>query len=213
MLPDESFALCPGDPGDPAALRAANASHTFGPLPALRAGELMAFAGPRFRTELRAVKCPLTDPVSFALADGHELAAFPDVAGWSAEDTARRAVAEHRAWLLAGPAPIAGLRPDHSTAGVLAMLLTAARAAMFQESVAGGGMPELPVTLAETTRRLAERSEGAAAAGEDAFNGYRAFAMARTPPPQRTLDAMRALVEDLDAYAQIRSATVRACLP
>lgn len=211
-LPDESFALLRGDPGDPAALRAANAWHTFGLLPALRAGDLMVFAGPRSRTELRALECPLTDPVSFALVDGRELAAFPDLAGWSAEDSARRAVAEHGAWLRAAPAPIPGLRPTDSAGGVLAMLLSAARAALFQESVAGGGTPELPLTVTEVARRLAERSEGAAAAAEDALEGYRDFALLRTPPRRLTLDAMRAVVEGLPAYAQIRSATVRACL-
>jgi hypothetical protein len=160
----------------------------------------MVSTGSRQRTELRALKCPLSDPVSFAVADGRDTAAFPDVAGWSAKDSARRAVAEHRAWLQAPPAPVPGLRAQDAPGGVLAMLITAARAGLFHESVRTDATPELPLTLEETARRLADRSASDAAAVEDGFGRYREFALLRTPPPQATVDALRDVVEGLSAY-------------
>jgi hypothetical protein len=77
---------------------------------------------------------------------------------------------------------------------VLARLLTAARAALFLESVKTGA-PELPLTVAETARRLG---------GGDALEGYREFALRRTPPAPETLAALRALVHELPAYADDR---------
>ena len=44
-------------------------------------------------------QCEVTDPVSFALARGALVANFPNVPGFSIQDTARRALAEHAAWL------------------------------------------------------------------------------------------------------------------
>jgi hypothetical protein len=201
-LPDETFFVCPGEPSDPESLRAASATYDFGPLPVLRSGELMVSAGLlRWRTEMRALGCALSDPVSFAVADGRETAAFPNVAGWSAQDWARRAVAEHRAWLEAPPAPVPGLRPEYASAGILAMLLTAARAALFHESVCADAAPELPLTLEETVRRLAQRSARDTAAAEDALGAYRDFAPpGRIAPPQATVDALRTAVERMPAY-------------
>ncbi len=199
-LPDETFFLFPGDPSEPESLRAASDACGFGPLPVLRSDELMVSAGPRQRTRLRALKCALSDPVSFAVADGRETAAFPNVAGWSAQDSARRAVAEHRAWLQAPATPMTGLRPQDAPGGVLAMLLTAARAALFHESVCTDAAPELPLTLEETARRLAQRSASGAAAVEEALGRYREFALRRTPPPQATVDALREVIERLPVY-------------
>jgi predicted nucleotidyltransferase len=192
-LPDECFAPLPGDPGDPAVLGAAAASQLASPYPALRAGGLMVFPGLRWGTQLRAVKCSVTDPVSFALADGIPVARFPNVAGWSAHDTARRAVAEHRAWLR--------VEPD-AEGSTLAMLLTAARAGLFLDSVEDGGAPELPLTVTETARRLAARSAGAQTVAEEGLERYREFAVDRTRPPAGTLAAMRKLVLALPAYAE-----------
>jgi hypothetical protein len=149
----------------------------------------------------------VTDPVSFALAEGRAVADFPNVRGWSAQDGARRAVAEHAAWLRAAPAPVAGTEPREFAGGVLARLLTAARAALFLESVTGGGRPELPLTLTETARQLAARSEGAAAIAHDGLERYRAFAIHRTPPPPETLAAVRGLVHGLPGYAGDRRST------
>jgi hypothetical protein len=64
-LPDETFFLFPGDASRPETLVAAAAACAYGPLPVLRSDGLMVSAGlQRNRTGLRAVKCPLTDPVS-----------------------------------------------------------------------------------------------------------------------------------------------------
>jgi hypothetical protein len=191
-LADETFALRDGDPADPHDLAAAARASGFGPQPALRAGRLMVIPGPRWRTELRALKSPVSDPVSFALVEGRDSAQFPNVRGWSAADTARRALVEQRAWLEAGTPPPSGLPPSHAAGGILAMLFSAARAALFHESIARG-VPELPLTAAETARRLGERSS---AAGE-AFERYRAFAIEREPPPPATIDAFRRAVEEL----------------
>jgi hypothetical protein len=151
----------------------------------------MILPAPRSRTELRAVKSPVTDPVSFALADGAAVARFPDVHGWSARDTAQRAVAEHAAWLRAAPAPVPGTEPGEFAGSVLARLLTAARAGLFLESIENRA-PELPVTVTETARRVG---------AEQAVQDYREFAIDRTPPSPETLAEVRALVHELPAYA------------
>ena len=202
-LPDETFFLFPGDATNPESLGAATAVSPYGPLPVLRRDELMVSAGQRSRTELRALKCALTDPVSFALADGRDTAAFPNVAGWSAQDSARRAVAEHRAWLQAPPAPVAGLRPQDGPGGVMAMLLTAARAALFHESVCGDTGPTLSLTVEETARRLAERSAEDAGVVEDSLGRYREFALRRNPVPEATVNALREVVVRLPAYLDL----------
>jgi hypothetical protein len=80
------------------------------------------------------------------------------------------------------------------------MLLTAARAAVFHESVCADATPELPLTLEATSRRLVERSASDAAAVEDGLGRYREFADMRTPPPQATIDALSAVVARLPAY-------------
>ena len=101
--PDESFVPLPGDPGDPAVLAEATAAQRGRSYGAFRAGGIMVLAAPGHpleRTRQRAIKCPASDPASFALAEGSRIARFPNVRGWSAADTARRAVAEHRARLL-----------------------------------------------------------------------------------------------------------------
>ncbi len=79
------------------------------------------------------------------------------------------------------------------------MLLSAARAALFLQSVQDGD-PELPLTVTETARRLAARSEPARTVAEDGLGHYREFAAHHTPPPAATLAAMRALVAELPAY-------------
>jgi hypothetical protein len=200
-LPDESFALTPEDPGDPAVLGAATRCQRYGPYPALARNGLLLFAGPWARSQLRAVKCALTDPVSFALRDGRAVASFPQVAGWSAHDWAARAIAEHGAWLAT---PIgSGDDPGGST---LAMLLSAARAALFADSLRDGGTAELSVTVAGAARRLAERSTAARAAAEESIAAYREFAADRTAPPERTVAALRELVRRLPAYVERRGA-------
>jgi hypothetical protein len=101
VVPDDvvaTFALHPGDATDPqvlaAALRAAGPGHYA----ALRFGRLLLLAPARFGdSQMRAIQCSATDPVSFALLRGDDEARFPAHLGLSAHDWARRAVAEQRA--------------------------------------------------------------------------------------------------------------------
>ncbi len=110
---DELFAPMPGDPGDPASIRAAAVGDETRPYRALRAGDLMILPVRTFPNgRLRTLKCRVSDPVLFALVEANRVAAFPRVSGWSAEDLARRAVAEYQARLRE--------RADHSIATLLA---------------------------------------------------------------------------------------------
>ncbi len=185
-VPDESFVLLAGNPGHPAALAAAAGSHATGTYAALRADHLLVLPGVAYeRTQLRAVKCPVTDPVPFALAEGGEIATFPDVRGWSAMDTARRAVAEHRTWLREGSAYREG--PE------LGRLLTAARAGLFLQSIADDD-PELCVTATATAQRLSTR------VADEALEAYRAFDLRQVEPHAGTVAALRRVVEALPSY-------------
>ena len=118
-----------GDPADPTALAAAERAARGGPYVGLRSGRVLLVApGGFYRGALRTVQCAATDPVTFALLDGRDVARFPRVSGWSAADWARRAAIEHAAWRHE-PA----LRP------------AAERARAFAESVERGE-PELRLT-------------------------------------------------------------------
>jgi hypothetical protein len=199
-LPDECFAVLDGDPGDPVVLGAATSSQPTGPYPALRADGLLVLPAGRTRARLRALKSEVSDPVSFALLDRRAVASFPDVRGFSAQDAAARGLAEHRAWLRTRP------RADHDRAEdaagrELGMLLSAARVALFADSLRAPGGPELTLTLAATAAVLAARSPADQTLAQDALGHYRAFADYRTPPPARTLSAVRRLVEQLPGYA------------
>ena len=187
-------------PGDPATLAAA-ARRLPGPYPALRTDGLMVFpAAPWWRTRLRAVQCAPTDPVSFALADGNRAARFPAVRGWSAEDVARRAVAEHRAWLAGEPAPWMGDGSPSGNGHALGMLFTAARAALFHESI-HTDCPQLALTVAETARQVALRSPSARGLVEEAMGRYGEFALDGRQPPTEVVGAMHRLVLALPSYA------------
>ena len=190
-LPDDAFAPLPGDPCDPAVVAAAATAQPAGVYPALRAdGLLILPAATHWRSRLRAIQCATTDPVSFALLAERPIALFPDVRGWSARDTARRAVAEQRAAVAA--APDAGRE--------LAALLTAARAALFHERLRAGE-PELAVTVNDVVRGLAGASPAAAAVADDALGHFREYSLRRTPPPDATVSALRELVLGLAPYA------------
>jgi hypothetical protein len=196
LLPDESLAPLPDDPREPRALGAAAAVSSAGPYPVLRADGLLILPSmPLWRSRLRTIQCPPTDPVSFALLQSGSVAAFPAVRGWSAEDAARRAVAEHRAEL-----PGVSVNANGSALG---RLFTAARAALFLESIRGGD-PELPLTVVETARLLSGRLPSARAVAEDAVDRYRGFVLGDGEPPERTVSAMRRLVLSLPAYADER---------
>jgi hypothetical protein len=199
-VPDDSFAALEADPLDASVLRAAvTVSH--GPYPTLLAGRVLIRPGqPLARTRMRAVGCRTTDPVSFALLEGAEAAAFPNLRGWSAADTARRGVAEHQAWL-----HTRARSPDASDGGrELGALLSAARSAQFLDSITAG-RPELSLTLTETARTLSDHLGTAGALAEHALDEYRSFARSGAQPRAKTIRAMRKLVLGLDPYASVET--------
>jgi predicted nucleotidyltransferase len=172
-LPGEAFVIVGDDPADPAAVGAAARAARPGEYAVIRRDLLHVMPTSDVHAGMfRAIQCPATDPVSFALAAGDGSAAFPNLPGWSAEDVSRRAVAEHRAWL---QARVPTQRSFLLLEGVptemieLARLFTAARAALFCESVAFGE-PELLLTVDAVVDRLADRGAGSAA--EEAYGAY-----------------------------------------
>jgi hypothetical protein len=179
-LPDEALAPLDADPADPEHLaqlaRGLSGSSVY---PELRAGELSIRPAIGGRARLRAIQCALTDPVSFAHRD--DVASFPDLPGWSAHDVARRAVAEHRAWLEAPPHD-----PDGRALGRLA---TAARAARFLQSIEGGE-PALPLTVAAALAPLDEAARQA----------YEHFGVHGTRPQADVVARLERTVLELPAY-------------
>jgi hypothetical protein len=156
----EHFVFVAGDPSDAPTLARLGRS-AGAPAPALRDGPLLVRpACQPERAKLRAVQCAATDPVSFALADARSHARFPRLAGWSAHDWARRAVAEHRVWLGAPDAHVNGhawIAPPPPPGGngqaTRNRLLAAARAGLFLESI-GHGEPELLLSLDAAADRI-----------------------------------------------------------
>jgi hypothetical protein len=193
-IPDETFVLAAGDPADPADVAAATPD-IAGPYRTLRAqGVLFSPHGP-LRADLRGVQSAVTDPVSVALLDGSDTAEFANVPGWSARDWARRAVAEHRAWLRDGREQAElTLRewPDtearHSSRGVrtLGRLFTAGRAAHFLEA------GELALSAAAVADVLGVGH---------AFEEYRA-ARSGAHEPGRVVAEVRERVAGLRAYVE-----------
>jgi hypothetical protein len=189
--PDETLApvRVAGLTFDEVASRAREGDH--GPYPALRSGQLLVLASRRWpRTQFRAVQCPLTDPVSFALLDRRGVASFPDVPGWSAADTAARAVAEHRAWLAdPGGAADAG----HA----LSMLISAARAALFARTVTAGS-PALTPTVAATLRAMRAEWPNATTLLDEVQSCYFSWRRTQVPPADRVVSALRAMVAGIE---------------
>jgi hypothetical protein len=150
----ERFDVVDGHPADAGALARLTLTAEE-PAPVLHAGPLMV--RPTLepgRAKLRAVQCAATDPVSFALVGGRAEARFPQAAGWSASDWARRAVDEHRVWLECGnSARLNG----HGWLGALSVtpdrMVAAARAALLLESVERGE-PELMLSADAVASRL-----------------------------------------------------------
>lgn len=222
-LPDEVFTLTDADPGDVAALAAAAVTESVGVYPTLQAEKLLIFPAARaegrshgsepeqgsarfHRVKLRGIQCPPTDPVSFALAEGRETALFPDASGWSASDCARRAVAEHAAWLAAGRTDghvrgwvAAQTSSSPPSAVSLGRLFTAARAGLFLESLTG--KPTLALTVHATAGMLTRRDAATAGTVDDAVGSYAAWRSGDSAAPApEVVEAFAAVVAKLPAY-------------
>ena len=181
-LSDEAIILIHADSVDPDFLGTIAQDDVELANPAFRYNSilLMPTTNPE-RGMLRAVQCELTDPVSIALADGQSVARFPDLPGWSAPHCARRAVAEHRAWLSADayvfpPHGWIGVQssPSDSKTRTVGLLFSAARAALFLESIEEGHA-ELAVTVAGVASALIDRDPSCRDVVETALHNYRAF--------------------------------------
>ena len=162
VVAEERFFVLGESPGDPAALRAAAGAHPEGPFPVMfEHGVMVLPSRALVRAWRSTIQCPVSDPVSFALAAGRDVAEFSGAPGWRAGDIARRAVIEHRAWLRAPAGSWRG-SPEEAGGRTTEMLFTAARAALFLSSVEEGE-PELCLTVAEIARRLDAGDETTAA--------------------------------------------------
>jgi len=193
--PDEVLVLLgDADASDPASLATAAAAEAPGVAPALPWGPLLVMPSldratrPLPRGMLRSIQCEASDPVSHGLASGASTARFPRVPGWSAHDVARRAVAEQRAHLAEAS------RGD--SAGHLAALLGATRAALFLESIELGE-PRLPLTLMDACAELGARTPRAAGLAAEAADAWRA----RRPPSAGLLKQLEGVVGGLPPYA------------
>ena len=210
-VPDETAAAVPGNPADPASVRAAAEAGRAGPYPILVDGSLLALPADSWpRPWLRAVQCPATDPVTFALVDGRTSAAFPNVPGWSIADCSRRAVAELGAWLSLEPGrtppPVRtwlGQQPDPGapSAATLGLLFCAARAGLLAESLEARA-PELHLTVAATARALTARDARAGVA-LDAADAYRRCRESGADPSATLVTALREVVLALPAFAGV----------
>ena len=193
-LSDESLSPIEGSAADPAVIAAAAIASRKGPYPALRNERLLVLPSSRRRRALlRSVHCPLSDPVSFALLEGAERARFPNVRGWSLEDTTRRAAAEHRAWLQKAALG------EGDRLVELGMLFSAARAGLLLETL-GAGSPELALTVEAVARRLEERLPGGAAAPLELYEEYGSCRADGGEPEPRAVAALRAGVLTLEPY-------------
>lgn len=215
-VPDEVIMQIQANAVDPAFLASTARADGGDAIPAFRYNSMLVMptTNPE-RGMLRAVQCQPTDPVSIALADGRTIARFPELAGWSALHCARRAVAEHRAWLAAGGA----VYPPHGWVGVqsgtseptirtLGLLFSAARAALFLESVEEG-RPELAVTVAGVADCLVARDSSCNEVVHSALQNFRTSRAADSTDPV-TVAAMLDVVRNLSAYAEISAFSMTA---
>ena len=195
LLADEGLALVAADPADPFLLRTLAALSRSGVRPALRQGPLIVLPSATFFDWIhRAVQFEYSDPVSFAVLEGRASATFPALDGWSAADCARRAVAAHALWLERFP------RTDPAEAGIaLGLLLGAARAALFQQSL-DRSEPELALTVAATANRLAAEQPGSAGLLDEAIAAYWVWREGGPQPDVGGVIALRRLIEGLPAY-------------
>jgi GT2 family glycosyltransferase len=209
--PMEHFSIASGSATDPALIADAAARSVEGHYTTLRFGPLLVRPTANIwgHGRLRGLEIAASDPVSFALADRRASAAFADIHGWSALDRARRAVAEHRAWLRedvdrpASRPGWVGSRPAASwaTPATLSLLLSAARSALFLES-AEDHSPRLTLTDEATVRALAERDPSAEDAAESALAALRACQSPPTEPGYEPVARLHDVVRRLPAYAE-----------
>jgi hypothetical protein len=195
--PDDALAEVPGGPADPATLRAATIAGRGAPYPVLRHDGLLVLpAQPHVRTLMRAVQSPLTDPTSFAILDGADVARFSRAPGWSIRETALRAVAEHRAWLRAGGGT------GTASADALGLLFGAARAGLLLESLESAE-PVLALTVSAVASSLTER--GRTPAATSAHEAYRECRDGGSAPPAPVIADLRRCVLALPAYLRAQA--------
>ncbi len=198
LAADEVLVLVPGDPAEldilAAAARVARPGFALG----LR-GPGMLVLPARGRAErplslaaLRGIEFAGSDPVTFALEAGLVVAHFPEVRGWSALDSARRAVAEHRGWLEKAA------MLDDASAIVIEKLFTAARAAVFLRSLSAGEAM-LPLTAAAVARVLGDSRRDSVVADE-ALAAYWGSRIEGSCPQRETVEAFAELVRSLAPY-------------
>ena len=206
-MPDEAIMLIQADAVNPAFLASTARADGGDAIPAFRYNSMLVMptTNPE-RGMLRAVQCQPTDPVSMALADGRTIARFPELSGWSALHSARRAVAEHRAWLGAN----GSVYPPHGWVGMqsgsceptirtMGLLFSAARAALFLESIEEG-RPELAVTIAGVADCLVARGSSCSDVVHSALHNFRA-SRAADPTDPVPVAAMLDVVRNLSVYA------------
>jgi hypothetical protein len=207
--PEETFTMVLGDPSDLATVQDAARSSGDRCWPTLRSGPLLVRPSGDIwgAGHMRGIEMPASDPVSVALAEGRECAAFPDVGGWSALDRARRAVAEHRAWLRQETAGTDGrptwiVRPLSvwPTPATVSLLLSAAQCGLFLDSLQIGE-PRLAITEEAAAAALGARDEEAEAASASALEALVAYRHDQSPPLAATVLRLRRAVNRLPAYA------------
>jgi hypothetical protein len=206
-VPDEAMMLIEPSTVDPTLLVSIANADGGDAVPAFHYNSMvfMPTTNPE-RGILRAVQCRPTDPVSTALAEGKTVARFPELAGWSASHSAMRAVAEHRAWLESNrwvrpPHGWIGMQsgPRQPTVRTMGLLFTAARAALFLESLSEGD-PELAVTIGGVAALLIARDSHCRDAVETALHDFRE-ARSVESTDVRSVAPMLDVVRSLPAYS------------
>ena len=204
---DPALVVVPGNPGDPQRLRELAETNHTGLFPVLRENGLLVLPTSEIwdRGRLRGIEWAGSDPVSTALVNGAATASFPDLPGWSARDCARRALDEHRGWLelsasASGRLPYWMKGETWPEVIELAGLFTAARAAMFADSLEAGD-PELLLTAATIAARLAGHGAAAEAAADAAYEELSECSRHARAPNPRVVSALRAVVQALPGYA------------
>ena len=187
--PDETFRAVAGNPAEKSDLVRAGDASRHGPQAILSEQGLLFLPGTGV---LRAIQCEATDPVTFALADGRLTARFPNARSWSAQDSAAREVAEHRNWLAAD-------RRRYSEAHSVAVLLGAARAAFFLDTLRQG-QPVLAVTCSAAADALAALDSSSRSIGAAAAESYTDYRRGGSPPPPRIVADLHTAVRRLPSY-------------